>query len=191
MPGKHKRSNPFLLLIAILMCLSPCLLFTQSAADQARINGEISAEDPFAPEPSEDSGSVTDNSKDNSTPSATPTTAPVKPKASKEAATGIWTPSGSDWLFMVDGRPYTGCLLILTASIIILTVTASCKPDGWKIRTNVIIWIWTVSCRPETKLLTVKNIILQKMDLWKNKLFSFLLLTEKDTGNNSCVFCFL
>ena len=111
MPGKHKRSNPFLLLIAILVCLSPCLLFTQSAADPARINGEISSEDPFAPEPSEDSDSVTDNPKDNSTPSATPTTAPAKPKASKEAATGIWTPSGSDWLFMVDGRPYTGWLI--------------------------------------------------------------------------------
>lgn len=111
MPGKHKRSNPFLLLIAILMCLSPCLLLTQSAADPARINGEISSEDPFAPEPSEDSNSVTDNPKASSTPSATPTTAPAKPKVSKEAASGIWTSSGSDWLFMVDGQPYTGWLI--------------------------------------------------------------------------------
>ena len=43
--------------------------------------------------------------------SVTPSEPPVKKEASPEAANGTWTSSGSHWMFLVNGTPYTGWLI--------------------------------------------------------------------------------
>ena len=39
-----------------------------------------------------------------------PTAVPVVFEVSPEAGTGIWTSSGSNWMFLVNGTPHTGWL---------------------------------------------------------------------------------
>lgn len=115
MPGGNKRTNFFLLLISILICFGCGYFFRQSTADPSGLrNGtiELLAVD--------DSGekAVQEEKKDEEepdiqpepSPTAVPTVTPVVFQVSPEAASGIWTSSGSNWLFMVNGSPYTGWL---------------------------------------------------------------------------------
>lgn len=115
MPGGNKRTNFFLLLISILICFGCGYFFRQSTADPSGLrNGtiELLAVD--------DSGekAVQGEKKDEEepdiqpepSPTAVPTVTPVVFQVSPEAASGIWTSSGSNWLFMVNGSPYTGWL---------------------------------------------------------------------------------
>lgn len=115
MPGGNKRTNFFLLLISILICFGCGNFFRQSTADPSGLrNGtiELLAVD--------DSGekAVQGEKKDEEepdiqpepSPTAVPTVTPVVFQVSPEAASGIWTSSGSNWLFMVNGSPYTGWL---------------------------------------------------------------------------------
>ena len=115
MPGGNKRTNFFLLLISVLICFGCGYFFRQSTADPSGLrNGtiELLAVD--------DSGekAVQGEKKDEEepdiqpepSPTAVPTVTPVVFQVSPEAASGIWTSSGSNWLFMVNGSPYTGWL---------------------------------------------------------------------------------
>ena len=157
MSDKKRHLNPLLLLIAILLCLSAGFLFRRTSFDAnykipAR-HSSVIKKSKVTPTPV-----LTQKPKANVSISATPTIT-VEPsvspsesisqdETSPEASLGVWTSSGSNWMFMVDGVPYTGWS-ILTANIISLIKMVSCRPDGWMIMANVITWIWMVSCRPE------------------------------------------
>ncbi len=57
-----------------------------------------------------DSAQNTVSPSETSTPVPTEAPSASDIKVSDEAASGVWTSSGSSWLFMVDGKPYTGWL---------------------------------------------------------------------------------
>ncbi len=116
MPGGNKRTNIFLLLISVLLCFGCGYLFRQSTAVPSKLEDETIKL--FA---SDDSGETLSHEKEepkkeelsvqvSPTPSVVPTATPALFKVSPEAAAGIWTSSGSNWMFMVNGVPYTGWL---------------------------------------------------------------------------------
>ena len=122
MPGHKKRTNLLLLLIAVLLCAGSALLFSQSSAEPSLIKGGTI--ELFVSKGIDNSNSTSDtdkqgqNSSQNETgeekvpsvsPTATPTPAPTA-TASPEAASGVWTSSGSNWMFLVNRTPYTGWL---------------------------------------------------------------------------------
>lgn len=116
MPGGNKRTNIFLLLISILICFVCGYLFRQSTTDSLKLqDGTIEL---FAVKKNDSSEKIshekTDEKKSSAQTSPSPTSVPsVTPalfKISPEAASGIWTSSGSNWIFMVNGVPYTGWL---------------------------------------------------------------------------------
>lgn len=122
MPGHNRRTNLLLLLIAVLLCAGSALIFSQSSAEPTLIkDGTIEL---FVSKGIDDSASTSDdeengwNSSQNGgdetpapavSPTATPTPVPSA-TASPEAASGVWTSSGSSWMFLVNGNPYTGWL---------------------------------------------------------------------------------
>ena len=113
MPSRKKHTNPFLLLIAIAICLVLGVTLRQSNADFSVLSEK----------PSQSVASVSDSQEQNEpdsdqksvSPSETATPSPTEKPSSSErkisdvAASGVWTSSGSDWLFMVDSKAYTGC----------------------------------------------------------------------------------
>lgn len=127
MPDPKRRTNPLLLLFVILLCLSSTVLFRHSAFDPDYQNRQSSVIDRKGTTPDKSSARSKDKQEDKksakdtavtSTPAPTatakPTEAPAEAasvqEASPEAASGVWTSSGSSWLFMVDDQPYTGWL---------------------------------------------------------------------------------
>lgn len=131
MPGRKKRTNPLLILLTVLLCFALGATLTQSSADPSPITeGEMP--DMFVAEDADDSSFTSDGTvaepndptDDSQTPGETPQVSPeptpspteaplepTKPPApahSPEAERGEWTASGSHWLFMVDGAPFTG-----------------------------------------------------------------------------------
>lgn len=123
MPGHKKRTNLLLLLIAVLLCAGSAAVFSQSSADPTLIqNGTVelfvskgidasdsddaSAENGQNASPEETNEADADSAV---TPTVTSTPVPTQ-TASPEAASGVWTSSGSNWMFMVNGTPYTGWL---------------------------------------------------------------------------------
>lgn len=114
MPSRKKHTNPFLLLIAIAICLVLGVTLRQSNADFSVLSEK----------PSQSVASVSDSQEQNEpdsdqksvSPSETATPSPTEKPSSSErkisdvAASGVWTSSGSDWLFMVDSKAYTGWL---------------------------------------------------------------------------------
>lgn len=114
MPGRKKHTNPFLLFIVIAICLILGGTLRQSTADfsvlqdsgtrTAASASAIRGQTETAPE--EKAGSPTGTA----VPSPTKSASDSKIQASAEAASGTWTSSGSNWLFMVDGKAYTGWL---------------------------------------------------------------------------------
>ena len=111
MPSRKKHTNPFLLLIAIAICLVLGVTLRQSNADFSVLSEK----------PSQSVASVSDSQEQNEpdsdqksvSPSETATPSPTEKPSSSErkisdgAASGVWTSSGSDWLFMVDSKAYT------------------------------------------------------------------------------------
>lgn len=115
------------MLIALLLCLIFGGTFTQSSANPSPISNERMPEmfvagnvepSAFTPEPTgTDTDKLTDDSRKEE-PAVTNTPVPTEPPAKKdtdstaspEASKGIWTSSGSNWLFMIDGTPHTGWL---------------------------------------------------------------------------------
>lgn len=127
MPGDKKPTNRVLILIAVALCLFFGATLTQSSAEPSSRRQEMPdmfvADDngtfPFASnvsqgqETSGDPSSV--NTEETVSPTPAPTATPVPTitpiyQVSPEASRGVWTSSGSSWLFMVDGVPYTGWL---------------------------------------------------------------------------------
>lgn len=119
MSDKKRHLNPLLLLIAILLCLSAGFLFRRTSFDA---NYKIPARH----------SSVIKKSKVTPTPVLTqkpkatsafllhrplrssllsPSESISQDETSPEASLGVWTSSGSNWMFMVDGVPYTGWLI--------------------------------------------------------------------------------
>ena len=91
------------------------LLFRQSTAYPSKVEGGtvrlFASEDTEKPE-ADNGSSKTDvsESEEKVSPAATPTATPVPFEVSPEAEKGVWTSSGSNWMFMVDGQAYTGWL---------------------------------------------------------------------------------
>lgn len=114
MPSRKKHTNPFLLLIAIAICLVLGVTLRQSNADFSVLSEKPSQSVASASdsqkqnEPDSDQKSVSPS--ETATPSPTEKPSSSERKVSDEAASGVWTSSGSDWLFMVDGKSYTGWL---------------------------------------------------------------------------------
>lgn len=116
MPGGNKRINIFLLLLTVLLCFGCGYLFRQTTAVPSKLEdetielftagdtGELLAHKNEAPEEEKSSVQVSPS------PSAEPTATPALIKVSPEASSGVWTSSGSSWMFMVNGAPYTGWL---------------------------------------------------------------------------------
>lgn len=131
MPGPNKRTNPVLLLTVLLLCILFGAVLSGSSADPLPVSSSGKPDTFVATAPDDSAsmaeGTVTDNNTpddskkedDAPQPTVTPTAtkAPAKKtqekttyKVSPEASKGVWTPSGSNWLFLVDGTPYTGWL---------------------------------------------------------------------------------
>lgn len=116
MPGGNKRINIFLLLLTVLLCFGCGYLFRQTTAVPSKLEdetielftaddtGELLSHKNETPEEEKSSVQVSPS------PSAEPTATPALIKVSPEASSGIWTSSGSSWMFMVNGAPYTGWL---------------------------------------------------------------------------------
>ena len=116
MPGGNKRINIFLLLLTVLLCFGCGYLFRQTTAVPSKLEdetielftagdtGELLSHKNETPEEEKSSVQVSPS------PSAEPTATPALIKVSPEASSGVWTSSGSSWMFMVNGAPYTGWL---------------------------------------------------------------------------------
>lgn len=126
MPGRKSRTNPFLILLLVLLCITLGTTFTQSSANPSPVSeGKMPdmfvAEDPNdsafstdgtaeTSDDTEDSSESTENSAEvTPTPTPVPTATPT-PAYSPEAEKGVWTPSGSNWMFLIDSVPFTGWL---------------------------------------------------------------------------------
>lgn len=135
MPGQKIKTSRALIIIAVLLSLLIGVAFRQSGAETPSSLKETDTETIISDEQSNASSSKTgkqeegvkeDNNKELSenepettaAPTATPTPTP-KPtavptpevKVSKEASEGVWTSAGSNWIFLVNGTPYTGWLI--------------------------------------------------------------------------------
>lgn len=128
MPDRRPRTNRLLMVIALIMCVFFGGTFTSSSANPSS-NGQESShdifisdsrEEPVVPEKSTDADKITDDTPyitPTQAPSVTATPVPTKTPAkekkiqvSPEASKGIWASSGTHWMFLVDGTPYTGWL---------------------------------------------------------------------------------
>ena len=117
MSDDKRQLNPLLLLITILLCLSAGFLFHRTSFDPnykipSRQSSSIKKTD-SKPTPSAAKQKKTNDSKSSTSvsPTVTPTEVPVQKDASPEASKGSWSASGSNWMFLVDGTPYTGWLI--------------------------------------------------------------------------------
>ena len=113
MPSRKKHTNPFLLLIAIAICLVLGVTLRQSTVDFSVLEEKSTAS--AASDHDKKEQTTPDSAQNTVSPSETSTPVPTKAPSSDiiisdEAASGVWTSSGSSWLFMVDGKPYTGWL---------------------------------------------------------------------------------
>ena len=114
MPSRKKHTNPFLLLIAIAICLVLGVTLRQSTVDFSVLEEKSTAS--AASDHDKKEQTTPDSAQNTVSPSETSTPVPTEApsasdiKVSDEAASGVWTSSGSSWLFMVDGKPYTGWL---------------------------------------------------------------------------------
>lgn len=112
MPSRKKHTNPFLLLIAIALCLTLGVTLRQSTVDFSILK-EKSARATASSDNREQTRATSEQKKAASL-SASPVPAKKSSdsgrKVSDEAASGVWTSSGSNWIFMVDGKALTGWL---------------------------------------------------------------------------------
>lgn len=118
MPGQKIKTSRVLMIIAVLFSLLIGASFRQSGVETSFSIKETDTEVIVG-----DNKNITkEETKPTPVPTAlpTPTKAPTpkpteapkkKVKASKEASKGVWTPSGSNWLFLVNGTAYTGWLV--------------------------------------------------------------------------------
>lgn len=138
MSGHFFRTNRWLVTAAVLVCILSGGLFTHSAAAPSRDHSENStgvliAENTKDNKSTQTTEKVTDlketksikdtgNTEKKAAITPTPAKSSAKEdssadkdqetgnKVSPEAKKGVWTASGSDWIFLVDGTAYTGWL---------------------------------------------------------------------------------
>ncbi len=126
MSDHNRQTNPLLLIIVILLCLSSGFFLRQSSYDPDYFTKEsvtsTEADKASSAKDSKDKTALKIQIKkrpQGQAPSATPkaTQKPTETPAvsddsdvSTEASKGTWTASGSSWMFLVDGQPYTGWL---------------------------------------------------------------------------------
>lgn len=116
MPGQKTKTSRALIIIAVLLSLLTGATFRQSGAETQFSMNETDTETVVSDAQPEDEPD--DEPEPTAAPTASPTPIP-KPtavptpevKVSKEASEGVWTSSGSNWIFLVNGTPYTGWLI--------------------------------------------------------------------------------
>lgn len=134
MPERKKHTNPIVIFLCAALCLISAMVFTQSSANPLpqeiqRMPDSIVARETGAPvfasggslaQPEEDvftSSEITSAPEEEAEPSES--SAPTQETeeedfagypVSPEAEIGVWTASGSHWMFLVNGTPYTGWL---------------------------------------------------------------------------------
>ena len=116
MPGQKTKTSRALIIIAVLLSLLTGASFRQSGAEAQFSMNETDTETVVSDAQPEDEPD--DEPEPTAAPTASPTPIP-KPtavptpevKVSKEASEGVWTSSGSNWIFLVNGTPYTGWLI--------------------------------------------------------------------------------
>lgn len=116
MPGQKTKTSRALIIIAVLLSLLTGASFRQSGAETQFSMNETDTETVVSDAQPEDEPD--DEPEPTAAPTASPTPIP-KPtavptpevKVSKEASEGVWTSSGSNWIFLVNGTPYTGWLI--------------------------------------------------------------------------------
>lgn len=120
MSDNKRHPNPLLLLIAILLCLSSGFLFHRTSFDPdykiSVRHSSVIKKSQVTPTPvvTQKPRTGTDISATPAItvrPSVSPAVSTAQDEVSPEAGTGVWTSSGSNWMFMVDGVPYTGWLI--------------------------------------------------------------------------------
>ena len=113
MPSRKKHTNPFLLLTAIAICLILGGTLRQSTADFSVLHQKQTAQATVPDNHGQnttDSDSSSEPSIATDIPTPVPTAAASGREISDEASSGVWTSSGSNWMFMVNNKPYTGWL---------------------------------------------------------------------------------
>ena len=123
MSDNKRQLNPLLLLIAILLCLSAGFLFHRTSFDpkykfptrhSSVIKKAQTTPTPVITQKPKITATVSAAPSVTDKPTASPTKSAAQPtqeEASPQADSGIWTSSGSNWMFLVDGVPYTGWLI--------------------------------------------------------------------------------
>ena len=115
MSGHSPQTSRLLTVIAVFLCICMSGIFTRSSALPSQISPSSDAETLVSEEISLTVTPV-DIPQTTPTPSPKVTKAASKNKSKKsfkvspEASEGNWTSSGSNWMFLVDGNPYTGWL---------------------------------------------------------------------------------
>ena len=115
MPGQKTKTSRALIIIAVLLSLLTGGTFRQSGAQTPSSLIETDTETIVSDTQTEDEPEPTAVPTTTTAPTPTPTPKPTavptpEAKVSKEASEGVWTPSGSNWIFLVNGTPYTGWL---------------------------------------------------------------------------------
>ncbi|MDC7290658.1 polysaccharide deacetylase family protein [Blautia schinkii] len=135
MPGRKPRTSRVLILISVILCLIFGATLTQSSASPSPIaegkmpdmfvandvddsvftsQGTVAVDNDFsdsskaeaeAPDPTEEPSAT-----ETPTPAQEPAEEEIFADASPEAAKGVWTANGSNWMFLVDGNAFTGWL---------------------------------------------------------------------------------
>lgn len=123
MSDNKRQLNPLLLLIAILLCLSAGFLFHRTTFDPeykipsrhtSVIKKAQSTPTPVITQKPKATAGISAAPSATAKPSVAPTTSATQAAQetpSPQASSGVWTSSGSNWMFMVDGSPYTGWLI--------------------------------------------------------------------------------
>lgn len=128
MSNPKKHVNLLLLIIAIGLCFAAGILFTGSsnqisparksaAIEIGTADSQSTAEDSVIDTKKESAEENAEDKKNDSEEEGESEEAPAEteeaestPVVSDAASSGTWTSSGSSWMFMVNGTPYTGWL---------------------------------------------------------------------------------
>ena len=151
MSGPKNRANPVLIFIAIVLCLACGAILNRSSALPSPIEDEhmpdillVENTDTSLKDDSdktslvEEEPSVTPEAEEpEATATPEPTKVPTETKEksdyvpSPEASEGVWTPSGSNWLFLINGNAYKGWLYDTDGKVYYLN-DSGIMETGWK-----------------------------------------------------------
>lgn len=111
-PGK--RTNPLLIMLAVILCVAAGIFFVRPGTNSSGSKIETAATVPETESQSESETEKKEAEEEETPTKETPTPTPedktAAPGVSDAAASGTWTSSGSSWMFLVNGSPYTGWL---------------------------------------------------------------------------------